>query len=188
MHQTSRIRVLSDRIPRALVFIYFCRELSENMERRPTCHVYNEIITCRAIFLNLEESRSHGNEWETERARGQGTRPPPLGACPGLDSNQNSFRGPSSTDLKDESKPCNQGRFDPTAQIHQKGLYNQGLSTPGREENRRNHYQRQPSKLGFRASLPQGIRISYSLIHQVQRIDQIAIREVEHYALDSDLR
>ena len=75
MHQTSRIRVLSDRIPRALVFVYFCRGLSENMERRPTCHVYNEIITCRAIFLNLEESRSHRNERETERAQGQGARP-----------------------------------------------------------------------------------------------------------------
>ena len=73
MHQTSRIRVLSDKIPRALVFVYFCMGLSENMERRPTCHVCNEIITCRAIFLNLEESRSHGNERETERAwpRGQ---------------------------------------------------------------------------------------------------------------------
>ena len=35
------------------------------MERRPTCHVYNEIIMCCAIFLNLEESRSHGNERET---------------------------------------------------------------------------------------------------------------------------
>ena len=77
MHQTSRIRVLSDRIPRALVFFYFCRGLSENMERRPTCQVYNEIITCRAIFLDLEESRSHGNEREADRARGQGARPPP---------------------------------------------------------------------------------------------------------------
>jgi len=67
MHQTSRIRVLSDRIPRAMVFIYFCRGLSKNIERRPTCHVYNEIITCRAIFLNLEESRSYGNERETGR-------------------------------------------------------------------------------------------------------------------------
>jgi len=136
MHQTSRIRVLSDRIPRALVFIYFCRGLSENMERRPTCHVYNKIITCRAIFLNLEESRSHGNEWETELARGQGARPPPLGTRPGLDSNQNSFRGPSSTDLKDQGKPCDQCRFDPTTQIHLKGLYNQGLSTPGGERRR----------------------------------------------------
>jgi len=76
MKPTSRIRVLFDRIPRALVFIYFCRGLSENMERRPTCHVYIKIITCRAIFLNLEESRSHGNEWETGRSRGQGARPP----------------------------------------------------------------------------------------------------------------
>ena len=134
MKQTSRIRVLSDRIPRALVFIYFCRGLSENRERRPTCHVYNEIITCHTIFLNLEGSRSHGNEREAIRARGQGARPPPLGARPGQESNQKSFRGPSSTDLKDESKPCNQGRFDPTAQTHLKGLYNQGLSTPGGEK------------------------------------------------------
>ena len=136
MHQTPRIRVLSDRIPWALVFIYFCRGLSENMERRPTCHVYNEIITCRAIFLNLEESRSHGNEREDEQARGQGTRPPPLGARPGLGANQNQTLGSCSTDLKDQGKPCDQCRFDPTVQIHLKGLYNQGLSTLGGEKRR----------------------------------------------------
>jgi len=136
MHQTSRIRVLSDRIPRALVFIYFCSGLSGNMERRPTCHVYNEIITCRAIFLNLEESRSHGNERETGRARGQGARPPPLGARLGLESNQDLFCRLCSTDLKDQEKSCDQCRFDPTAQIHLKGLYNQGLSTPGGENRR----------------------------------------------------
>jgi len=118
MHQTPRIRVLSDRIPRALVFIYFYRGLLENMERWPTCHVYNEIITCRAIFLNLEESRSHGNEREAGRARGQGARPPPLGARPGLGANHNQSPGSCSTAFEDESKPCNQGRFDPTAQIH----------------------------------------------------------------------
>jgi len=145
MHQTSRIRVLSDRIPRALVFVYFCRGLSGNMERRPTCHVYNEIITCHAIFLNLEESRSHGNERKTGRARGQGARP-------GLRANHNQLRGLCSTDLKDQGKSCDQYRFDLTAQIHLKGLYNQGLSTPGGV--RRNHYQRKPSKLGFRTSLP----------------------------------
>jgi len=97
MHQTSRIRVLSDRIPRALVFVYFCRELSENMERRPTCQVYNEIITCRAIFLNLEESRSHGNEREAARVRGQGTRPTPLGARPPAVANQAPSPGSCST-------------------------------------------------------------------------------------------
>jgi len=140
MHQTFRIRVLSDRIPRALVFIYFCRGLSKNVERRPTCHVYNEIITYRAIFLNLEESRSHGNEWETGRPRGQGAHPPPLGALPGLGANQNQTLGSCSTDLMDQEKPCDQCRFDPTAQIQLKGLYNQGLSTPGGEK--RNHYQR----------------------------------------------
>ena len=97
MHQTPRIRVLSDRIPRALVFVYFCRGLSENMERRTTCQVYNEIITCRAIFLNLEESRSHGNEREADRARGQGARPPPLGARPAVVANQSRSRGSCST-------------------------------------------------------------------------------------------
>ena len=72
------------------------------MEERPTRRVYIEILTCRAIFCHLEDSRSHGNERESERARGQGARPPPLGARPDWDSNQNSFRGPSSTDLKDQ--------------------------------------------------------------------------------------
>ena len=136
MKQTSRIRVLSDRIPRALVFIFFCRGLSENMERWPTCHVYNEIITCRAILLNLEDSRSHGNEREADRARRQGARPTLLGARPATVSNSDPFRVLCSTDLKDQGKPCDQCRFDPTAQIHLKGLYNQGLSTPGGEKRR----------------------------------------------------
>jgi hypothetical protein len=122
MKQTSRIRVLSDRIPRVLVFIYFCRGLSENMERRPTCHVYNEIITYRAIFLNLEESRSHENEREHDRARGQGGHPPPLGARPGLEPNRDSASGLRSTDLKDQSKRYNLCRFDPMAHVHLRGL------------------------------------------------------------------
>ena len=122
MKQTSRIRVLSDRIPRVLVFIYFCRCLSENMERRPTCHVYNEIITCRAIFLDLEGSRSHGNERDAIRARGLGARPPPLGARPGLEAKQDSASGQDSTDLKDQSKPYNLCRFDPMAHVHLRGL------------------------------------------------------------------
>ena len=82
MKQTSRNRVLSDRIPRVLVFVYFCSGLSKNMERRPTRQVYNEIITCRAIFLNLEESRSHESEREARRGRGQDARPTPLGTRP----------------------------------------------------------------------------------------------------------
>ena len=72
------------------------------MEERPTRQVYIEILTCRAIFYHLEDSRSHGNERETERARGQGARPPPLGARPTTESNQDSLRGLCSTDLKDQ--------------------------------------------------------------------------------------
>ena len=99
MQPTPRLRVLSDRIPRVLVFIYFCRGLSGNTEERPTRRVYIEILTCRAIFYHLEDSRSHGNEREAERAQGQGARPPTV-------SNSDLFRGSRSTDLKDQGKPC----------------------------------------------------------------------------------
>ena len=83
MQLTSRLRVLSDRIPRVLVFVYFCRGLSGNMEKRPTRRVYIEILTYAPIFCHLEDSRSHGDEREAERAWGQGTRPPPW--APALD-------------------------------------------------------------------------------------------------------
>ena len=101
MQPTPRLRVLSDRIPRVLVFVYFCRGLSGNMEERPTCRIYIEILTCHAIFYHLEDSRSHGNEREAERARGQGARPPPLGTHPGVLANQAQSHGLCSTDLKD---------------------------------------------------------------------------------------
>jgi len=78
MQPTPRLRVLSNRIPRVLVFVYFYRGLSGNMEERPTRQVYIEILTCRVIFYHLEESRGHGNEREAERARGHGARPSPL--------------------------------------------------------------------------------------------------------------
>jgi len=77
MQPKPRLRVLSDRIPRVLVFVYFCRGLSRNTEERPTHWVYIEILTCRAIFCHLEDSRSHENERESERDRGQGARSPP---------------------------------------------------------------------------------------------------------------
>jgi len=51
------------------------------MEERPTHRVYIEILMCAAIFYDLEDSRSHRNEREAERARGQG-------ACPALVANQ----------------------------------------------------------------------------------------------------
>ena len=94
MQPTPRLRVLSDRIPRVLVFVYFCRGLSGNMEERPTRRIYIEILTCAPIFYYLEESRSHKNEREAERARGQGARP-------ALAANQAPPCGLCSTDLKD---------------------------------------------------------------------------------------
>jgi len=125
MQSTSKLTVLSDRIPRVLGFVYFCRGLSRIMEERPTGRVYIEILTCCAIILHLEESRSYRNERETGRARGQGARPPPLGARPGLRSNHVQLRGSCSIDLKDQGKPCDYCRFDPSAHIHLEGLYKQ---------------------------------------------------------------
>ena len=71
MQGTPRIKVWSDRIPRVLLFIYFCRGLSGNMEERPTRRVYIEILMCAPIFCQLEESRSHTNEREAEQAQPQ---------------------------------------------------------------------------------------------------------------------
>ena len=95
MKSTSKLRVLFDRIPRVLVFVYFCRGLSGNTEERPTRRDYIEILTCRAIILHLEDSRSHENEAEVERSLA-------LGARPLLDSKQDSLSGKISTDLKDQ--------------------------------------------------------------------------------------
>jgi len=63
------------------------------MEERPTRQVYIEILTCAPIFYHLEDSKSHGNEREAERAQGQGARPTPLGARPGISANQAPYRG-----------------------------------------------------------------------------------------------
>jgi len=115
MQPTPRLRVLYDRIPRVLVYVYFCRGLSGNMEERPTCWVYIEILMCRASFYHLEDSRSHRNERETDRAWGQGARPPPLGARPPLVANQGESCGLCSTTFEDQGEPFNQGWFDPTA-------------------------------------------------------------------------
>ena len=102
MKSTSRLRVLSDRIPRVLVFVYFCRGLSGNTEERPTRRDYIEISTSRAIILHLEDSRSHGNEAEGERGLALGAHPGDQGARPPAESNQDSLSGPISTDLKDQ--------------------------------------------------------------------------------------
>ena len=115
MKSTSRLRVLSDRIPRVLVFVYFCRGLSGNTEERPTRRDYIEILTCRAIILHLEDSTSHGKKAEADWGQALGARPP-------AESNQDSALREISTDLKDESKPYNLCRFDPRAHIHMKGL------------------------------------------------------------------
>jgi len=102
MKSTSRLRVLIDRIPRVLVFVYFCRRLSGNMEERPTRRDYIEILTCHAIILHLEDSRSHGKKAEAERGKRQGARPPSMGARPDLEPNQDSVSWEISTDLKDQ--------------------------------------------------------------------------------------
>jgi len=103
------------------------------MEERHTRQVYIEILTCTAIIQYIEDSRSDGNEREADRARGQGARPPPLGAHPPLVANHGESHGLCSTAFEDQGEPFNQGRFDPMAQIHLKRLYKQGPLAPGGE-------------------------------------------------------
>ena len=102
MKSKSRLRVLSDRIPRVLVFVYFCRGLSGNTEERPTRRDYIYISTCRAIIVHLEDCRIHGKEAEAERGQALGARPVDLGVRPLLESKQNSLLGKISIDLKDQ--------------------------------------------------------------------------------------
>ena len=72
------------------------------MEERPTCQDYVKILTCCAIILHLEDSRSHETEAEAKRGQRQGARPVLLGARPLLVSNQDTLSGLRSTDLKDQ--------------------------------------------------------------------------------------
>ena len=95
------------------------------MKERPTCRVNDEIIIQHVIFPNPEDSRSHQNEREAERAPELGARPTSLGARPGVDPNQDKICRPSSIASEDQGKPSVQCRFDPTVQIQLKRLYNQ---------------------------------------------------------------
>ena len=132
MKSTSRLRVLSDRIPRVLVFVYFCRGLSGNKEERPTCRDYKEISTHRAIFYHLEDSRSHGKEAEAERGQAQGARPGDLGARPLLDPVRDSLRTRCSTDLLDQGKHSITSPTDP--KTHRGGLYKETPLAPGEDK------------------------------------------------------
>ena len=104
------------------MFVYFCRGLSGNKEERPTRRDYVKILTCRAIILHLEDSRSHETEAEAKRGQRQGARPVLLGARTLQESNQDSALREISTDLKDQEELFNQCRFDSTAQVHLRGL------------------------------------------------------------------
>ena len=91
MKSTSRLRVLSDRIPRVLVFVYFCRGLSGNMEERPTRRDYVKILTCCQLSYIQKTP-----EATRPKRRRNGARPraPALVAwapAPLLEPNQDSF-------------------------------------------------------------------------------------------------
>ena len=133
MKSTSRLRVLSDRIPRVLVFVYFCRGLSGNKEERPTSRDYIEISTHRAIFYHLEDSRSHGKEAEPERGQAQGARPGSLGARPPAGAKSGLLRSGYSTDLLDQEKHSTTSPIDP--KTHRRGgLYKETPSGPWRRQ------------------------------------------------------
>ena len=79
MQLIARIRVYTNRIPQVLVKVCFYKELSGNMEERPTRHDYIEIITNRAIFYTLEDSEEAGR---SGRPRGANPRASALAPWP----------------------------------------------------------------------------------------------------------
>ena len=133
MQPSPRIRVWSDRIPRVLFFICFCRGLSGNKEESPTCRDYIEISTHRAIFYHLEDSRSHETEAEAKLGQAQGARPGSLGARPPVGAKSGLFRSGYSTDLLDQEKHSTTSPIDP--KTHRRGgLYKETPSGPWRRQ------------------------------------------------------
>jgi len=150
MHQTPRIRVLSDRIPWVLVCVYFYRGLLENMEGRPTRRVYLEILMCAVVFLNLEDSR---RTWAKAEPGWALSRVPALGLrAPALPWRLNTLRlvdyATSPLRIK-ENRVIKVGLIQ-RPMFHWGGYISKASPPQGR---RRNHYQRKPSKLGFRILL-----------------------------------
>ena len=93
---------------------------------------YREILTHRAIFYHLEDSRSHGKKVEAERGQAQGARPGDLGARPLLDCIQDSFCTGYSTDLLDQEKHSTTSPIDP--KTHRRGgLYKETPLAPGED-------------------------------------------------------
>ena len=95
MHQTSRIRVLGFYVTE--FHELWCLSISTGGYQKKWREGPHVMFTTRNSILNLEESRSNGNERETGRARGQGARLPPW--APALTS------GPIRTKLLDHAPP-----------------------------------------------------------------------------------
>ena len=72
--------------------------------------------------INVLRNYLTSRRLQKPRDRSGGETGPEAGARPLPESNQDSASWEISTDLKDESKPYNLCRFDPTAHIHLKGL------------------------------------------------------------------
>jgi len=96
---TPRLRVLSDRIPRVLVFVYFYRGVIRKYgEKAHTSGLHRDINVPRN-FLS-----SRGLQKPRERSGGRtGPRP---GRPPTFCAQSESFSGSCSTDLRDQGKPC----------------------------------------------------------------------------------
>ena len=82
MKSTSRLRLLSDIIPRVLVFVYFCTGIRKYGRKAHTSGLHRDINVLR----NYLASRGLQKPWERSGGRtkpGPG-RPPPPGVQSGL--------------------------------------------------------------------------------------------------------
>jgi len=106
MQPTPRLMVLSDRIPRVLVFVYFCRGLSGIMEEKAHTSGLHRDINVPRNYPTSRRVQKPRERTGDRTGSGQGARPPPLGARPGLRANQVQLHVSCSTDLKDQEKSC----------------------------------------------------------------------------------
>jgi len=87
MQPTPRLRVLSDRIPRVLVFIYFCRGVIRKYGGKAHTSGLHRDINVPRNFLSSRRVQKPRERTGGRMGPGQRARPPPLGALPGTSTN-----------------------------------------------------------------------------------------------------
>ena len=102
MKSTSRLRVLSDRIPRVLGVYLFLQGVIRKYGRKAHTSELHRDINVPRNYLTSRRLQKPREESGGRTGLEAGARPPALGARPDLEANQDSVSREISTDLKDQ--------------------------------------------------------------------------------------